>query len=134
MKPFEFDKQLKISAGFTTPEGYFEKSAVEILSQMKAQPKRLGFLFGGHMRDFIDAILAEIGTGSLSDEEYDGLEIQSAAYNQATYDAIAAILESREAVSTLKDKLIAYFSIKGVDVAPSATGKSNILVGAVLCD
>ncbi len=41
MKPFEFDKQPKISAGFTTPEGYFEKSAAEILSQMKAQPKRL---------------------------------------------------------------------------------------------
>lgn len=84
------------------------------------------------MRDFIDAILAEIGTGSLSDLEYESLEIQSAAYNQETYDAIALILESREAVSTLKDKLIAYFSIKGVDVAPVATGKSNILVGAVL--
>ena len=84
------------------------------------------------MRDFIDAILAEIGTASLSDEEYDGLEIQSAAYDQATYDAIANILELREAVSTLSDKLIAYFGIKGVDLAPVATGKSNILVGAVL--
>jgi hypothetical protein len=84
------------------------------------------------MRDFIDAILTVISTASLSNEEYDALEISSAAYDQETYDAIAAVLDARESISVLKDRLIAYFKVKGLDVAPLDTAKTNIFVGGVL--
>ncbi len=84
------------------------------------------------MRDFLNAILVFIGATSLTDLEFDGLSIDSAAYNEATYTALAQVLEARESVSDLQDKLVAYFAAKGVSVTALNTGKSNIFLGAVL--
>jgi hypothetical protein len=85
------------------------------------------------MRNFIDSILSFIGTSSLTDPEFDSLTIESADYNQETYDAIYSILESRESISTLDEKLIAYFQAAGFDPStPQDTGSSNIFVGGVI--
>jgi hypothetical protein len=84
------------------------------------------------LRDFLDAILAFIGAESLTDIEFDSLTIDSASYNSATYLALSAILAERESVSTMQDKLHAYFTARGVEVTQASTGRSNIFLGAVL--
>lgn len=87
------------------------------------------------MRDWLNAILAFIGTSSLTDLEYAAIDtdlLTLNTYNQAAYDAEAAVLTSREAVSTMQDRLIAFFKAKGLDVAAVSTAKSNIYLGSVL--
>ena len=86
------------------------------------------------MRTSINAVLAFIGQASLSDVEFDALEIESFALDAATHTAIAAVLESREAVSTALDQLRYYFLAKGVDVAATSVATTNIYLGSVLCE
>lgn len=84
------------------------------------------------MRDFLDAILAFIMAESMTDDEFATIESELPLYDQGTYDDLARILESREAVSVLHDRLVAYYKAKGVDITPTDTGKSDIFLGAVL--
>ena len=84
------------------------------------------------MRDFLDAILQFIGTSSLTDMEFDSLTISTADYDVATYEALASVLLTREAVSSIKIRLVAFFNAKGVGVVPVVSGRSNIFAGAVL--
>lgn len=85
------------------------------------------------MRDFIDAILAFIGTSSLTDVEFDDLTIVSYGYDQETYEAIDAVLQARDGVSTFRDRLTEYFEAKGVEIStPQPTAKSHIFVGGDL--
>lgn len=84
------------------------------------------------MRDFLNGILAFIGASSLTDSEFGTVTATIPAYDQSTYDNLASILESREAVSVLQDKLVAYYKAKGTDVAAADTGRSNIYIGSVL--
>lgn len=87
------------------------------------------------MRDWLNAILGFISASSLTDEEYDSinfvnLEVQ--VYNQAAYDQLATVLKLRESVSSVQDRLIAFFQAKGTAVTPATTGKSNIYIGSAL--
>ena len=84
------------------------------------------------MRAFFNAILAVLGTSSLTDEEFETCEATVALYNQATYDDLSAVLASRELVTDLQDRLIAYYAAAGFQVVPADTAKSNIYLGAVL--
>ena len=87
------------------------------------------------MRTFLNNILAFIGTTSLTDEEFDGLTIESAAWDQATYDQLSAVLVAREAVSSMQDRLKYAFQASGVVIAGSpaaVNAKSNILIGDAL--
>lgn len=84
------------------------------------------------MRDFLDSILEFIGAESLTDNEFDSVELELPLYDQDTYDALAEILEAREAVSSAQDRLVAYFTARGVEVTPNNTAKTNILIGAAL--
>lgn len=85
------------------------------------------------MRDFLNSIFAFIGTASLSDEEFDSLTIESYGYDQATYDALIGVLNSREAVSTMKDRLTAYFTARGASISQSTnTGSTQIWAGSPL--
>lgn len=84
------------------------------------------------MRDFLDAILTFIGAESLTDEEFATVEAEIPIYDQDTYDALADILEAREAVSSTQDMLVAYYTARGVEVTPNSTAKSNILIGIEL--
>lgn len=86
------------------------------------------------MRDFLNAILSFIGATSLTDGEFSALEIESYAYDLATYEALLAVVDARESVSNTRDRLRYYFLARGVSVSESSAGRSNILVGAVLCD
>jgi len=88
------------------------------------------------MRDFLNAILAFIGSESLTDEEFDAIEGTFVVYSKATYDCLKAIIEAREAVSGQSKKLKLYFIARGVDVSDGSTTthkpRSNILIGMPL--
>jgi hypothetical protein len=87
------------------------------------------------VRDWLNAIYAFIGTSSLTDPEYAGIDtdlLTLNTYNQAAYDALAAVLTGRDAVSTMQDRLVAFFKAKGLDVAALNTASSNIYLGSVL--
>lgn len=87
------------------------------------------------MRTWFNSIFVVIGAASLTDEEFDAIDLTGITvnvYNQAAYDALAAVLTSRESVSDLHDRLFAWFRVQGVVVSAATTGKSNIYVGSVL--
>ncbi len=84
------------------------------------------------MRDFLNSVLAFINATSLTDGEFDTVEATVAIYSQETYDDLARILETRESVSTMQERLIAVYAAKGVDVSEAETGKTNIYLGDVL--
>lgn len=87
------------------------------------------------MRAWLNGILQLIGGATLTDEEYDSinfLHLTVNTYNQAAYDELSKVLLGRENVSTQQEKLIAFFKLKDLDVAPAKTGKSNIYLGDVL--
>lgn len=84
------------------------------------------------MRDFFDAILAFIVAESMTDDEFATVESELPIYDQGTYDDLSRILEGREAVSTMQERLLAYYTAKGVSINAASTGKSDIFLGAVL--
>lgn len=84
------------------------------------------------MRNFLNAILTFIVAESLTDEEFETVTAPLPLYDQATYDDLSRILAAREALSTVQDRLVAYYKARGVDVTPADTGKSNIYLGDVL--
>lgn len=87
------------------------------------------------MRDWLNAILAFIGTSSLTDIEYAAMNVvgmESQVYNQAAYTQLSNILNGRENVSTMQQRLIGVFKAKGTEVSPAETGKSRIYLGDVL--
>lgn len=87
------------------------------------------------MRDWLNGILQFIGATSLTDLEYASMNVLNISvntYNQAAYDELSKVLTSREGISTLQDNLTALFKIKGLEVTPAKTGKSNVLMGFVL--
>lgn len=87
------------------------------------------------MRAWLNGILSVIGAASFTDLEYAGvnvLPLEVNVYNQAAYDELAKVLATRDGVSTEQDKLVAFFKVKGLDVTPAKTGKSDVFLGAVL--
>ncbi len=87
------------------------------------------------LRAFLNAILAFIGSESLTDEEYDALPSGLAQeYTKTTYEALRGVIVTRESVSTQAPKLKRYFEAKGVDLAstPARVPSSQIFVGGVL--
>lgn len=86
------------------------------------------------MRDILNAVLAFIGATSLTDLEYAGLPIENSSDDVANYNALLGVLDSRESVSNLPQRLQFYYEAKGVAVIAPQTGKSNILIGFPLCE
>lgn len=84
------------------------------------------------MRDFLNAILSLIGATSLTDTEFEGIQSTSIGYNQSTYDDLANVLESREAISDQQERLKFYYLSRGIQITPKDTGKSNIYIGDAL--
>lgn len=88
------------------------------------------------MRTFLDAILAFINAESLTDEEFESIELTEQVYTKEVYLALRTILEARELVSDQVKRLKLYFIAKGVDVSSTPTvptAKSNIFIGSGLC-
>lgn len=85
-------------------------------------------------RAFYNTILRVIGAPTLTDDEFDALTISGKAFSEEIYLGLLAVLDARETVSSERDKLTYYFKARGVDVAQTSAGKSNILIGASLED
>jgi hypothetical protein len=84
------------------------------------------------VRDFLNAILTFIVADSLTDDEFETVTAELTLYDQTTYDDLSRILEAREAVSVLQDRLLAYYQARGAEITAADTGKSNIYLGSVL--
>lgn len=88
------------------------------------------------MREWLNAILAFIGTTSLTDDEYNSinfLNLENGTYNQAAYDQLSKVLAGRETMSTMQERLAGFFRAKGLtDLTVADTAKSQILVGIPL--
>jgi hypothetical protein len=68
-------------------------------------------------REVCDVILDFIGSESLTDEEWSTIDdLTMSSTPQELYDALFSVLESRESVSTMTERLQSYFLAKGVDV------------------
>lgn len=82
------------------------------------------------MRDFLNGILQFIGSESLTDDEFATITIDVEDFTIESYNALKAVLESREGVSGQLKRLKAYFESKGVDIDARSSGpQSNILIG-----
>lgn len=84
------------------------------------------------LRDFLNAIVAFIDAESLTDEEYATVTTVVVDYDQASYDDLSRVLTSRDAVSSVHDKLAAYYAARGVEIVEADIGRSNIFIGAEL--
>lgn len=87
------------------------------------------------MRDILNGILVFIGAESLTDEEWNSLDIDDGADQEAQFNALKFILSSREAVSDMYRRLTCYFKAKGMvfgEESNSEIGSSNIFLGSVL--
>jgi hypothetical protein len=84
------------------------------------------------LRTFIDSILSFIGAVTLSDAEWATLsDLTDLHYTLANYTRILAVVDAREAVSGVRDRLTFYFQAAGVEIAEPET-KSNIYIGDAL--
>lgn len=88
------------------------------------------------LRDDLNAILAFIGTESLTDEEFETAEgeIEDEDNAEEVHTALTNVLDTRELVSTMHDRLNYYFLAQGVSVGSVDTAHSNIFVGSELSD
>lgn len=87
------------------------------------------------MRSFLNTVLQFIGAATLTDAEFvfAQTQIQTAAWDQATYACLSQILAERELVSSLQVRLQKAFEARGVEVVQVvADGRSNIYLGDVL--
>jgi hypothetical protein len=85
------------------------------------------------LRDFLDAILAFISCGTLSDEEWGTIDsLTDQSYTLENYNALLGILDARESVSSARDRLRYYFLAAGVQVTESTNPKSDVFIGAAL--
>ncbi len=87
------------------------------------------------MRAFLDAIFEFINAESLTDDEFESIDLDTQEYSKETYLALRTILEGREEVSNQVKRLKLYFIAKGVDLNTTPgipTPKSNIYIGDAL--
>lgn len=84
------------------------------------------------LRDFLNDILDFIGTTSLTNTEFNSLTIVTKEYSQAVYLALLGVIDGRELVSSIRNRLGSYFFARGVAVLAPSSGKSNIFIGAEL--
>lgn len=87
------------------------------------------------MREWFSAVFAFIGTTSVTDAEWLGVnatDITTQVYNQSAYNEMDKILASRDSVSTMRERLVGVFKAKGTDVTATSTAKTNIYLGDAL--
>ena len=89
------------------------------------------------MREFLDAILTVIDSESLTDDEFESMELPEAqTYSPEIYQALKLVLESREGVSGQVKRLKLYFVARGTDFSSLSSGtntpNSKIYIGDAL--
>jgi hypothetical protein len=87
------------------------------------------------LRGTVNQILRFTGEPSVTDEEFEDLDITLESTTDELYAALVILLESRDAVSTSVIRLEAYFKAKGITLTidPPVTS-SRIIMGSVLED
>lgn len=92
-------------------------------------------------RDDLNEILAFIGAESLTDEEFETIDLDELDTDQKVFDALALVLEGRESVTDMVLRLRYYYAAQGSTLSsetPEAPGVesspsgSNIFVGGDL--
>lgn len=89
------------------------------------------------MRDILNAILAFIGESSLTDDEFEAIDLSDDPSDEDKFLGLKAVLVIRQAGSSVISRLIYYFKAKGMAFGDEATAEatnSNVFVGANLCD
>jgi hypothetical protein len=86
------------------------------------------------MRSYFNGVLSFIGAESLTDEEFESIELEDTVDLVANYNTLLVILQAREAVTALTDKLQFYYLALGADVSDPVNPVSQIFVGASLDD
>lgn len=69
----------------------------------------------------------------MNDEEFELITVETQAYTKALYDEVMLVLDSRESVSSTRDRLTFFFKARGVEVTAPAVAKSNVYLGSGLC-
>ena len=84
------------------------------------------------IRNFCDDIMEDIGTESLTDDEFAFVTITAQEFTKELYEELKEILNEREEVSATHERLKLLFQAHGVVIDPTAAAiapKSNILIG-----
>jgi hypothetical protein len=84
------------------------------------------------MRAYLNTILLFIGSTTLTDIEWDEITITDQSDDLGVYAVLQDILNARESVSGLLDRLSYYFLAKGVDVSTEVEATTEIFVGGDL--
>lgn len=85
------------------------------------------------MRDYLDSILASINSESLTDSEFEGIDLEVEELNQDTFDSLKVILEVRGSIDSQLEKLAEHFIENDVELSnASDTPTSEIFFGAGL--
>lgn len=84
------------------------------------------------MRDYLNAILEFIGVESLTDEEFDAIELEDTVDQVAVYNVLLGILEDRELISEMRTRLQNYFLAQGTEVVLPPAPVTNIFVGGCI--
>jgi hypothetical protein len=85
------------------------------------------------MRDYLNAVLSFIGSESLTDDEFDSIDLEDTNDQVANYNSLLSILQARDVVSGMTTRLQYYYLAKGVEVSAPNNAVSNIFVGSPLC-
>lgn len=84
------------------------------------------------MRAYLNSILSFIGAESLTDEEFSTITVTDQDDHVAVYDQLLLVVQARDLVSTMPQRLMAYFVAKGIAVSTPVVARSNIFVGSCL--
>lgn len=84
------------------------------------------------LREFLNNILAFIGSESLTDDEFGSVGDIELEYDKYSYGALDSVLEARESVSDARDRLRNYYLARGVVLDAVEVAKSNIFIGVGL--
>lgn len=84
------------------------------------------------MRTYLNSLLAFIGSTALTDDEWAPITATVQQLDQASYNALSGVIQGREGISTMHDRLNGLYTAKGVDYIPAKGGTSNILIGLPL--
>lgn len=90
------------------------------------------------MRDTLDEILAFIGTSSMTNDEYDLIELEDDELDDLlrVYAELSKVLDSRAEISTYRERLRYYFLAQGASISVAQAtppARSNILIGGGIC-
>lgn len=84
------------------------------------------------MRDFLNGILSFIVAESLTDLEWATVTSTIPIYDQESYDDLSRVLLGRDNVSNYQERLLSFYTAKGVTISKTVTARSNIFLGAAL--